>query len=160
VTGRHPPTPGQGVLVGFGNLINENFNHNIAYVENQGNSDAKFVQIDTWPGDRLSFHDNVYLAGTSIRPFDMIESPGTNLQMFHNLYYFPEEPLPFNWNGKVYNTIDQWRAATGLDANSLFFIGPFPSRSQEIRAGLGALIRQRTLQPMTFRSLYRLLAVR
>jgi hypothetical protein len=118
------------------------------------------VQIDTWPGNGLSFHDNVYLAGTSIRPFDVIDSPGTNLQMFHNLYYFAEQPLPFHWNDQVYDTIDQWRAATGLDANSLFFIGPFPSRAQMIRAGLDAIMRQRTLRPMMFRSLYRLLAVR
>jgi hypothetical protein len=160
VTGRHPPTPGQGVLVGFGNLINENFNHNIAYVQNTSESDAKFVQIDTWTGDRLSFHDNVYLAGTSIRPFDMIDSPGTNLQMDHNLYYFPDQPLPFNWNGQVYDTIEQWQAATGLDANSEFFIGPFASRVQRIRAGLDALIRQPTLGRVMFSSLYHLLAAR
>jgi len=159
VTGRHPPTPGQGVLVGFGNLINESFNHNIAYVENQGGSDAKLVQIDTWPGDHLSFHDNVYLAGSSIRPFDVIDSPGTNLQMFHNLYYFAQEPLPFNWNDQVYNTIDQWRADTGLDPDSQFSIGPFPSRAKQIPAGLDALTQQPTLRPEMFRSLYRLLAV-
>jgi hypothetical protein len=160
VTGRHPPTPGQGVLVGFGNLIDENFNHNIAYVSNTGDSDSKFVQIDTWPGNGLSFHNNVYLAGNGIRPFDVIDSPGTNLQMNHNLYYFRQEPLPFHWNGVVYDTIDQWRAATGLDANSLFFTGRFPTRVQRIRARLDALMRQPTLRPMMFRSLYRLLALR
>ena len=126
VTGRRPPTPGQGVLVGFGNLINESFDHNIVYVENEGESDAKLAQIDTWPGDQLSFHDNVYLAGNGIRPFDVIDSTGTNLQMSNNLYFFAEEPLPFHWNDQVYDTIDEWRADTGLDANSQFSHRPAP----------------------------------
>ena len=73
VTSSRRPTPGQGVLVGFGNLINESFHHNVAYVENEGDSDVKLVQIDTWTGDSLAFHDNVYIAGESIRPFDVIE---------------------------------------------------------------------------------------
>ena len=150
--------PGQGVLVGFGNLINESFDHNIAYVENEGESDAKLAQIDTWPGDQLSFHDNVYLAGNGIRPFDAIDATGTNLQMFNNRYFFAEEPLPFDWNGQVYDTIDEWRADTGLDANSQFFIGPFTSRAQRIRAELDALKHQPTLQPAMFHSLARGLA--
>jgi hypothetical protein len=79
--------------------------------------------------------------------------------MDHNLYYFAQEPLPFNWNDQVYNTIDQWRADTGLDANSQFFIGPFPSRAQQIRGGLDALMLQPSLRPEMFRSLYRLLAM-
>jgi hypothetical protein len=156
VTSSRRPTPGQGVLVGFGNLIDESFHHNIAYVENEGESDAKLVQIDTWPGDGLSFHDNVYIAGTSIRPFDVIDSTGTNLQMFNNLYLFAEEPLPFHWNDKLYNTIDEWRADTGLDANSKFFTGSLRSRAQKIRAKLAALMQQPTLKPVMFRSLHRL----
>lgn len=156
VTSSRRPTPGQGALVGFGNLIDESFHHNIVYVENEGESDVKLVQIDNWPGDRLSFHDNVYIAGTGIRPFDVIDSTGTNLQMFNNLYFFAEEPLPFHWNDRVYNTIDQWRADTDLDANSQFFVGPLPSRAQRIRAELDALMQQPTLQPVMFHSLHRL----
>ena len=41
VTSSRRPTPGQGVLVGFGNLLNESFHHNIAYVENEGDSDVE-----------------------------------------------------------------------------------------------------------------------
>ena len=52
------------MLVGFGNLIDESFHHNIAYVENEGESDVKLVQIDNWPGDGLAFHDNCTLPGT------------------------------------------------------------------------------------------------
>jgi uncharacterized protein YfaP (DUF2135 family) len=156
VTSSRPPTPGQGALVGFGNLINETFHHNIVHVRNKGESDVKLVQIDDWPGDRLSFRDNVYIAGTRIRPFDMIDSTGTNLRMFNNRYFFAEQPLPFHWNDQVYNTIDQWQADTGLDANSQFFIGPRPSRAQRIRTKLRALRRQPTLKPVMFRSLHRL----
>jgi hypothetical protein len=116
------------------------------------------VQIDTWPGDHLSFDHNVYLAGTSIRPFDVINSPGTNLQMDHNHYFFADKPRPFDWNDHVYNTIDQWRADTGLDTNSHFFTGPFPSRVQQVRARLDALEQEPTLRPMMFQSLYSLLA--
>ena len=75
--------------------------------------------------------------------------------MFNNLYFFAEEPLPFHWNDRVYNTIDEWRADTGLDANSQFFIGPLPSRAQRIRAELDALRQQPTLQPVMFHSLAR-----
>jgi hypothetical protein len=90
VTSSKRPIPGQGVLVGFGNLINESFRDNIAYVENEKNSDVKFVQIDTWTGDGLGFHDNVYIAGNRIRPFHVIDSTGTNLAMFNNLYSFAD----------------------------------------------------------------------
>ena len=153
VTSSRRPTPGQGVLVGVGNLINESFHHNIAYVENEGESDIKLAQIDTWAGDGLAFHDNIYLAGNTIRPFDVIDSTGTNLKMFDNIYYLAEEPLPFHWNERVYNTIGEWRTEIGLDGSSQFFIGPLPSRAQRIRAELDALKQQPTLQPAMFHSL-------
>ena len=157
VTSSRRPTPGQGVLVGFGNLINESFHHNIAYVENEGESDVKLVQIDTWTGDGLAFHDNIYIAGDKIRPFDVIDmTTGTNLQMFNNIYFFANEPLPFLWNDVVYTTIDEWRADTGLDANSQFFIGPLPSRAQRMRAALDALMREPTLRPEMFHELHAL----
>ncbi len=73
VTSSRPPTPGQGVLVGFGNLINESFHHNVASVENAGGSEVKLVQIDTWDGDDLAFHDNVYIAANAIQPFDVLQ---------------------------------------------------------------------------------------
>jgi hypothetical protein len=142
------------VLVGFGFLINESFHHNIAYVENEGDSEVKFVQIDNWPGDGFAFHDNVYLAGDAIRPFDVIDSTGTNLQMFNNVYFFAEQPLPFHWNERIYNTIDEWRADTGLDANSQFFYGPFPSRAQQIRARLEQLKQAPTLRSEMFHELH------
>jgi Right handed beta helix region len=156
VTSSRRPTPGQGVLVGFGNLIDESFHHNIAYVENEGESDVKLAQIDTWTGDGLAFHDNIYLAGNEIRPFDVIDSTGTKLQMFDNAYFFAEEPLPFFWNERVYTSMDEWRADSGLDANSQFFIGPFPSRAQMIRPALDALMRESTLRPEMFHALHRL----
>ena len=133
VTSSRRPTPGQGVLVGFGNLIDESFHHNIAYVENEGDSDVKLVQIDTWTGDNLAFHDNLYIAGEDIRPFDVIDATGTNLQMFNNVYFFANEPREFFWNDLVYTSIDEWRADTGLDVNSQFFIGPFQSRPNATR---------------------------
>jgi Right handed beta helix region len=156
VTSSRRPTPGQGVLVGVGNLINESFHHNIAYVENEGESDVKLAQIDRWPGDGLAFHDNIYLAGNTIRPFDVIDSTGTNLKMFGNIYYLAEEPLPFHWNKRVYNTIDEWRTEIGLDGSSQFLIGPHPPRGQRIRSALGALMREPTLQPEMFHKLHAL----
>jgi hypothetical protein len=138
------------------NLINESFHHNIVYAENEGESDVKLAQIDNWPGDRLSFHDNVHIAGTGIRPFDVIDSTGTNLQMFDNRYFFSEEPLPFHWNDRVYNTIDQWRADTDLDASSQVFVGPLPSPAQRIRGELDALMQEPALKPVMFHSLHRL----
>jgi hypothetical protein len=86
----------------------------------------------------------------------VIDSTGTNLQMFNNRYLLAGEPLPFHWNDRVYNTIDQWRADTDLDANSQFFIGPLPSRAERIRAELDALMQQPTLQQGMFHSLDRL----
>ena len=156
VTSSRRPTPGQGVLVGFGNLINESFHHNIAYVENEGDSDVKLVQIDTWPGDGLVFKDNVYLAGTRITPFDVIDAMGMNLEMFNNTYYLTAEPSPFHWNEQVYTSIDQWRTDTGLDGNSQFLIGQPPSRAQRIRSELDALMREPALNPGMFHSLHAL----
>jgi Right handed beta helix region len=156
VTSSRRPIPGQGVLVGFGNLINESFHHNIAYVESAGNSDVKLVQIDTWTGDGLAFHDNIYLAGNKIRPFDVIDSTGTNLQMFDNIYFLAQEPLRFHWNERVYKTIEEWQAETALDGNSQFLIGPLPPVAQEIRAALEALMQAPTLRPVMFLELHRL----
>ena len=77
--------------------------------------------------------------------------------MFNNLYLFAEEPLPFHWNDEVYNTIDEWRADTGLDANSQFFIGPLPSRAQtDTRSGSMRSSGNRPCDRMMFRSLHRL----
>ena len=149
--------PGTGALTAFGNLNNETFDHNIVYVENEGDSDVRFVQINEWPGDGLVYHDNVYLAGTSIRPFDAGDATGTNLAMFNNLYFLAEQPLPFTWNNTTYNTIDEWRAATGLDANSQFFVGPFPSRVQTLRAGMEALKQEPVLRPEMFHALFDLI---
>jgi hypothetical protein len=148
------------VLVGFGHLIDESAHHNIAYVENEGDSDVKLVQIDTWTGDNLAFHDNLYIAGDSIRPFDVIDTTGTNLQMFDNVYVFAEEPREFFWNEQVYFSIDEWRADTGLDVDSQFFLGPFRLRSdvraQLMRAALDALRWEPTLGPEMFHALHRL----
>ena len=63
-------------------------------------------------------------------------------------------PLPLHWNERVYNAIDAWRAETGLDANSQFLIGPLPPRARRIRAVLDALMRQPTLRPEMFHTLY------
>ena len=154
VTSSRRPTPGQGVLVGFGNLIGESFHHNVAYVENEGDSDVKLVQIDTWTGDGLAFHDNVYVAGSPIRPFDVIESTGVDLAMNDNLYFLAEEPLPFPWNDQVYASIPEWQADTGLDADSQFVIGPLSSRAQQIRDAAFALIDEPTLRPEMFHALH------
>jgi hypothetical protein len=160
VTSSRRPTPGQGVLVGFGHLIHESFHHNVAYVENEGDSEVKLVQIDTWDGDDLAFHDNVYIAADAIRPFDVMRQfelmMGTNLKMFDNLYFFAEEPLPFRWNDEVYSSIEEWQADTGLDANSQFVIGPLGSRAQNIIAALEALMLEPTLRPDMFYALHRL----
>ena len=126
VTSSRRPTPGQGVLVGFGDLIGESFHHNVAYVENEGESDVKLVQIDNWTGDSLAFHDKCN-AGEPIRPFDVIDATGTNLQMFNNILLLRQEPLDFFWNDMVYTSIEEWQTDTGLDSNSEFFIGPFPT---------------------------------
>ena len=113
------------------------------------------MQIDTWPADGLAFHDNLYIAGENIRPFDVMDATGTNLQMFSNTYVFANQPREFFWNGTVYTSIDQWRADTGLDANSQFFIGPFqsPNAVQTIRAALDALKQTPTLRPEMFKAL-------
>ena len=64
--------------------------------------------------------------------------------------------VPFHWNEAVYNTIDEWLADTGLDANSQFFYGPLPSRAQRIRAEMEALKSEPTLRPNMFHKLYNL----
>jgi hypothetical protein len=77
--------------------------------------------------------------------------------MFNNLYFLADEPLPFTWNNTTYNTIDEWRAATGLDANSQFFVGPFPSRVQMLREGMEALKQEPVLRPEMFHALFNLI---
>jgi len=42
-----------GTLTAFGTLNNETFDHNMVYLENEGCSDVRFVQINEWPGDSL-----------------------------------------------------------------------------------------------------------
>jgi hypothetical protein len=86
--------------------------------------------------------------------------------MFSNVYFFAQESLPFHWNDLIYNTIDEWRADTGLDANSQFFIGPFRSRPrgrrpqlpriESMATALEALMREPTLRPEMFHKLHRL----
>ena len=76
--------------------------------------------------------------------------------MFSNTYVFANQPREFFWNGTVYTSIDPWRANTGLDANSQFFIGPFqspPVAVQTMRAALDALKQQPTLRPEMFEAL-------
>ena len=65
-----------------------------------------------------------------------------------------DQALPFTWNNTTYNTIDGWRAATGLDANSQFFFGPFPSRVQMLREGMEALKQEPVLRPEMFHALF------
>ena len=159
VTSSRRPTPGQGVLVGFGHLLDESVHHNLAYVENTGDSDVKLVQIDTWTGAHLAFHDNLYVAGNRIRPFDVLATTGTNLQMFDNVYVFAEAPREFFWNEQVYTSLDEWRADTGLDGGSHFVLAPFRARPEvrapRIRAALEALRGAPTLRPALFHALHR-----
>jgi hypothetical protein len=112
------------------------------------------VQIDTWTGDGLAFRDKIFPGGNRTTPFDVIDSTGTNLRMFNNVYFLAEEPLQFYWNERVYATIDEWRAETGLDGNSQFVIGPLPSQAQSIRSALDALMREPTLRPELFHKLH------
>jgi hypothetical protein len=86
----------------------------------------------------------------------VIDSTGTNLKMFDNIYYLAEEPHPFHWNERVYNTIDEWRTENGLHGSSQFLSGPLPPRGQRIRSALGALMREPTLQPEMFHKLHAL----
>jgi hypothetical protein len=66
----------------------------------------------------------------------------------------------YRTNEQVYTSIDEWRADTGLDVDSQFFIGPFRSRpdarAQIMRGALDALRREPTLRPEMFDALYRL----
>jgi hypothetical protein len=81
--------------------------------------------------------------------------------MFDNRYFFAEEPLPFMWADEhyesiEYNSIEEWQADTGLDANSQFVIGPLGSRAQDIKAALEVLMLEPTLRPDMFHALHRL----
>jgi hypothetical protein len=76
--------------------------------------------------------------------------------MFDNIYFLAEEPIRFNWNERVYKTIEEWQAETGLDGNSQFLIGPFPSPAQGIRSALEELMREPALNPPMFPRLYAL----
>jgi hypothetical protein len=60
------------------------------------------------------------------------------------------------WNSTNYNTIDEWRTATGLDTNSQFFFGS-NDRVQNARAALEALKGEPTLRPEMFHKLYDLI---
>jgi hypothetical protein len=60
--------------------------------------------------------------------------------MFGNTYRFANDPLPFWWDETQYNSIPDWQAATGLDLDSQFIIGPF---------GLPTELEQFKTQPLT-----------
>ena len=124
-----PPT-GVGAMVSAFGTVDESFDHNLMYVEN-GGSDEKIFQVSAWYGDNLRFHDNLVFAGPNTSPFLLDPNcwgghcSGTNLQMFGNTYRFANDPLPFWWDETQYNSIPDWQAATGLDLDSQFIIGPF-----------------------------------
>ena len=135
-----PPT-GQGAFVGAFGLMNESFDHNLAYVEN-GGSDEKIFQLSAWYGDNVRFNDNLIFAGPDTSPFFLDPNcwgghcSGTNLQMSGNTYRFANDPLPFSWDETQYNSIAAWRAATGLDLDSQFIIGPFalPTKLEKLKS--------------------------
>lgn len=139
------PPNGQGAFVGAFGLVDESFDHNLAYVENAG-SDEKIFQLGAWYGDNVRFHDNVILAGPDTSPFLLDPNcwdttcSGTNLQMFGNTYLFANDPLPFWWDATQYQSIADWQAATGLDLDSQVIIGPFE---------LPAELEQLKTQPLT-----------
>jgi hypothetical protein len=124
------PPDGVGAMVGMFGLINESFDHNLVSVENNG-SDEKIFQLTAWYGDNVRFDDNVVFAGPNVSPFLLDPNcwgglcSGTNLQMSSNVYRFANDPQPFSWNQTVYNSIAEWQAATGLDLDSQFIVGPF-----------------------------------
>jgi hypothetical protein len=60
--------------------------------------------------------------------------------MFGNTYRFANDPLPFWWDETQYNSIPDWQAATGLDLDSQFIVGPF---------GLPTELEQFKTQPLT-----------
>ena len=113
-----PPT-GVGAMVSAFGTVDELFDHNLVYVEN-GGSDEKIFQVSAWFGDNLRFHDNLVFAGPNTSPFLLDPTcwgghcSGTNLQMFGNTYRFANDPLPFWWDETQYNSIADWRTATGL----------------------------------------------
>jgi hypothetical protein len=118
VTSSHKPTPGQGALVTFGNVIDAEFHHNIVVVPNADPAEPKLFELDHWGGTNLRVHDNLFIAGPNIRPFDVIEPKGTGLVMDHNHYVLASEPRSFRWGNAMYDNLAAWQAATGLDQHS------------------------------------------
>jgi hypothetical protein len=142
------PPNGQGAFVGAFGLVDESFDRNLAYVENRG-SDEKIFQLSAWYGDNVRFHDNLIFAGPNTSPFLLDPNcwgghcSGTNLQMFGNTYRFANDPLPFWWDETQYSSIAAWQAATGLDLDSQFLIGPV-----ELPTGLEQLKTQALTREM------------
>jgi hypothetical protein len=134
-----PPTD-TGAFVGSFGLVNESFDHNFAYVENAGSGEQIF-QLGAWYGDDVRFHDNVVFAGPNVSPFLLDPScwdglcHGTNLQMFNNTYLFANDPQPFWWDQTQYHSIADWQAATGLDLNSQYIVGPveLPTQLEQLK---------------------------
>lgn len=139
------PPAGVGAMVSAFGVVDTSFDHNLVYVED-GRSDRTIFQVGAWYGDNLRFHDNLVFAGPNVRPFLLdpncwgARCSGTNLQMFGNIYRFANTPLPFWWDETQYVSIADWQAATGLDLDSQFIIGPF-----ELPTGL----EQLKTQPLT-----------
>jgi hypothetical protein len=55
--------------------------------------------------------------------------------------------------GRLYASISEWQADTGLDANSQFVIDSTGSRAQRVTSALEALVRAPTLRPEMFHTL-------
>jgi hypothetical protein len=108
----------------------QSFDHNLVLVDNPG-SDEKIFQVSAWFGDNLGFYDNLVFAGPNISPFLLgpicwgNHCSGSNLQMFGNTYWFANNPQPFWWDETQYTSIANWQAATGLDLDSQFVVGPY-----------------------------------
>ena len=108
----------------------QSFDHNLVVVDNPG-SDEKIFQVSAWFGDNLGFYDNLVFAGPNISPFLLgpicwgNHCSGSNLQMFGNTYWFANNPQPFWWDETQYTSIANWQAATGLDLDSQFVVGPY-----------------------------------
>jgi hypothetical protein len=120
--------------------VDESFDHNLLYVDNAG-ADEKIFQVSAWYGQNLRFQDNLVFAGPNISPFLLDPNcwgghcSGTNLQMSGNTYRFANDPLPFSWDEIRYGSIADWQAATGLDLDSKFIIGPFelPTKLEQLK---------------------------
>ena len=139
------PPASVGTMVSAFGTVDESFDHNLLYVDN-ASADEKIFQVSAWFGNNLRFQDNLVFAGPNISPFLLDPTcwggrcSGTNLQMSGNTYRFANDPLPFWWDEIRYDSIADWQAATGLDLDSQFIIGPF-----ELPTGL----EQLKTQPLT-----------